>query len=56
MSTPPDRRFADALAKAREDWAVADAAACAARAGCERGPEGVVVPLFGRPHFVSLRP
>ena len=53
MSTPPARRFADALAKAREDWAAADAAACAARAGCACGPAGVVVPLFGRPHFVA---
>lgn len=50
---PPERRFADALAKARAEWAAADAAACAARAGCERTDAGVLVPLFGRPHLVS---
>ena len=53
MSGPPDRRFADALAKARAQWAAADAAACASRAGCERTAAGVVVPLFGRPHLVT---
>jgi len=53
VSGAPERRFADALAKARADWAAADAAACAARAGCERTGAGVVVPLFGRPHLVT---
>ena len=53
MSTPPERRFADALAKARAEWAAADAAACAARAGCELADGGVLVPLFGRPHLVT---
>jgi hypothetical protein len=48
-----ERRFADALAKARAEWAAADAAACAARAGCERTDGGVLVPLFGRPHLVT---
>ena len=52
MSTA-ERRFADALAKARAEWAAADAAACAARAGCERTDGGVLVPLFGRPHLVT---
>lgn len=47
-----DRRFADALARARADWAAADPAACAARAGCACGADGVLVPLFGRPHLV----
>ena len=49
----PERRFADALAKAREEWAAADAAAGAARAGCELTDGGVLVPLFGRPHLVT---
>ncbi len=53
MSEVPERRFADALAKAREQWAAADAAACAARAGGELTLGGVVVPLFGRPHLVT---
>jgi hypothetical protein len=52
VSTPPERRFADALAKARAEWAAADAAACAARAGCELADGGVLVPLFGRSHLV----
>ena len=52
-AAPPERRFADALAKARGEWAAADAAACAARAGCERTDGGVLVPLFGRPHLVT---
>ena len=52
MSTA-ERRFADALAKARAEWAAADAAACAARAGCEHTDGGVFVPLFGRPHLVT---
>jgi hypothetical protein len=53
VSAPPERRFADALAKAREDWAAADAAACAARAGCRATEEGVLVPLFGARHLVT---
>lgn len=53
VSEEPERRFADALAKAREGWAAADAAACAARAGCALADGGVLVPLFGRPHFVT---
>jgi hypothetical protein len=48
-----ERRFADALAKARAAWAAAEAAACAARAGCASGSQGVTVPLFGRPHLVT---
>ena len=50
---PAERRFADALAKARAEWAAADAAACAARAGCELAEGGVLVPLFGAPHLVT---
>ena len=53
MTAPPERRFADALAKAREEWAAADAAAGAARAGCGLVDGGVLVPLFGRPHLVT---
>ena len=53
MDTPLERRFADALAKARAEWAAADAAACAARAACELVDGGVLVPLFGRPHLVT---
>ena len=53
MTDPPERRFADALAKARGEWAAADAAACAARAGAEVSASGVLVPLFGRPHLVT---
>jgi hypothetical protein len=53
MSEPTERRFADALTKAREEWAAADAAACAARAGCELTEDGVLVPLFGAPHLVT---
>ena len=53
MTVPPERRFADALAKAREEWAAADAAASAARAGCRPTEGGVLVPLFGRPHLVT---
>lgn len=48
-----DRRFADALSKARADWAAADSAACAQRAGCELTPSGVLVPFLGTPHLVS---
>ena len=53
MAAAPERRFADALAKACEDWAAADAAACAARAGCRTTEDGVLVPLFGTPHLVT---
>lgn len=49
---PVERRFADALERARIGWAAADPAACAARAGCEVSDGGVLVPLFGRPHLV----
>jgi hypothetical protein len=53
VTTPPERRFVDALAKARGEWAAADAAAGAARAGCAVADGGVLVPLFGRPHLVT---
>jgi hypothetical protein len=53
MTDPPERRFADALAKARGEWTAADAAACAARAGCELGDGGVMVPLLGARHRVT---
>ena len=48
-----ERRFADADARARADWAAADAVACAARAGCELTPAGVLVPLLGASHLVT---
>jgi len=48
-----ERRFADALGKARTEWAAADAAACAARAGGEAVPGGVAMPFFGAPHLVT---
>jgi hypothetical protein len=51
--SPPERRFAAALVKARAEWAAADAAACAARAGCERVDGGVLVTFFGDPHLVT---
>jgi hypothetical protein len=50
---PVERRFADALQRARADWAAADPASCAVRAGCEMAAGGVLVPLFGRPHRVG---
>jgi hypothetical protein len=53
MEQAPERRFADALAKARAEWAAADAAACAARAGCGLTEGGVLVPLFGALHLVA---
>lgn len=53
MDVEPERRFADALAKAREGWAAADAAACAARAGGEWADGAVRMRLFGRPHVVT---
>jgi hypothetical protein len=53
VTDPPERRYADALAKARAEWAAADATACAARAGCQPGDGGVVVPLLGAPHLVT---
>lgn len=52
-SEPVDRRFADALERARADWAAADPAARAAQAGCEVVAGGVQVPFFGRPHLVG---
>ena len=53
MSGEPERRFADALAKARGEWAAADAAACAARAGGEWADGAARISLFGRPHVVT---
>jgi Domain of unknown function (DUF3786) len=51
MGTTP--RFQKALDKALADWAAADPARCAALAGCEAVPGGVLVPFFGQPHLVS---
>jgi hypothetical protein len=53
VTDPLDRRFADALAKARAEWAAAHPAACAARAACEQTDDGVVVRLLGSPHRVT---
>ena len=49
----PNRRFQIALDRARDDWAAADPARCAALAECSFTPEGIVVPYFGRPHLVT---
>ncbi len=48
-----NRRFQIAYDRAREDWAAADPARCAALAGCTLTPEGVLVPYFGRLHLVT---
>jgi hypothetical protein len=48
----PNRRFQIAYDRARDDWAAADPARCAALAGCVRVPEGVLVSYFGRPHLL----
>jgi len=49
----PDRRFQIALDKARTEWAAADPARCAALAGCNRTPDGISVPYFGRSYLVT---
>ena len=49
----PNRRFQIALERARADWAEVDLDIAAALAGCERAPEGVIVPFFGTPHLVT---
>ncbi|MCU0500827.1 MAG: DUF3786 domain-containing protein [Anaerolineae bacterium] len=49
----PNRRFQFALDHARADWAAADPARCAARAGCAVAQHGISVPFFGRPHIVT---
>lgn len=49
---PVERRFADALVKARDEWAAADAAACAARAGCRYEAGVACVPFLGGDHHV----
>jgi hypothetical protein len=48
-----ERRFEIAHTRARTDWAAADLAACAARAGCELTPEGVIVPFFNRRYLAA---
>jgi hypothetical protein len=48
-----NRRFNLAHERARADWAAADPARCAALAGCELTPAGVLVSYFGRPHLVT---
>jgi hypothetical protein len=53
VTDPPERRYADALAKARAEWAAADPAAAAVRAGCAPDGGGVLVPLLGVPHLVT---
>lgn len=49
----PNRRFQIAHDRARADWAAADPALCAARAGCALTPAGVIVSYFGRLHCVA---
>lgn len=48
-----ERRFEIAHQRARADWAAADVAACAARAGCALTPEGVDVPFFDRRYLAA---
>lgn len=54
-ATPPDpdRRFRVAHEKARADWAAADPALAAAKAGCVYSSEGVLVPFFGMPYRIT---
>lgn len=47
------RRFRDALAQAQAEWAAADPARQAGRAGCRASAGGVAVPYFGRLHLVT---
>lgn len=47
------RRFRDALEQARAEWAGADPAVQAGRAGCRSAAAGVLVPYFGRPHLAT---
>ena len=48
-----DRRFRVAWERACAEWAAADPARCAARAGCGLSPDGVGVPFFGQTHLVT---
>jgi len=48
-----DRRFRAAWEQALAEWAAADPARRAAQAGCGLSPDGVTVPLFGRPYLVT---
>ena len=48
-----DRRFRAAWEQAVADWAAADPARRAVQAGCGPTPDGVTVPFFGQPHFVT---
>ena len=48
-----ERRFEIAHQRARTDWAAADPAACAARAGCTLTPDGVSVPFFNRRYLAA---
>ena len=47
------RRFRDAFEQAQAEWAVADSARQAGRAGCRASADGVLVPYFGRLHLVT---
>ena len=49
----PDRRFQIAQDKALADWAAVDPARCAALAGCQPTPDGILAPFFGRPYLVT---
>jgi len=48
-----NRRFQLAIDRARADWAAAEPARCAALAGCNLTPAGIVVPFFAAPHLVT---
>ena len=53
MTPYTNPRFQKAIEKAVEDWALADPARCAERAGCTATAEGVLVPFFGTRYLVS---
>jgi hypothetical protein len=54
MSHPdPQRRFQNALDRARTEWAAADPRRAAALAGCNMNEQGVLVPFFGASHLVT---
>jgi hypothetical protein len=46
-------RFAKAVEQAQEAWAAADPESCAALAGCGMAQGRVIVPFFGRTHWVD---
>ena len=53
MGIYANRRFDKAAEQAQATWADADPARCAAQAGCRMAGRRVVVPFFGRTHWVD---